>query len=133
RASGCASPPAARHRGRSSCSPRSRASPTSEGRAMSDRFAAIQFPVGIDEGTGRLAVEHSYDAHVTQLIFQVLFTAPGERVNRPEFGCGVRRMLFAPNSDVSASLAQVSVHQALDRWLGTAIRVEDVQVAARDE
>jgi phage baseplate assembly protein W len=100
---------------------------------MTDRFAAIQFPIGIDEGTGRLAVERRYDAHVTQLIFQVLFTAPGERVNRPEFGCGVRRMLFAPNSDVSANLAQVTVHQALDRWLGTAIRVDDVQVVARDE
>jgi phage baseplate assembly protein W len=100
---------------------------------MTDRFVAIQFPIGIDEGTGRLAVERSYDAHVRQLIFQVLFTAPGERVNRPEFGCGVRHMLFAPNSELSANLAQVSVQQALDRWLGTAIRVEDVQVAARDE
>jgi len=59
-------------------------------------------------------------------------TAPGERINRPEFGCGVRRMLFAPNSDVSASLAQVSVHQALDRWLGSTIRVDSVTVTAAD-
>ncbi|HKA31501.1 MAG TPA: GPW/gp25 family protein [Candidatus Binatia bacterium] len=100
---------------------------------MTDRFVAIRYPIGIDAGTGRFAVERSYDAHVRQLIFQVLFTAPGERVNRPEFGCGVRRMLFAPNSDASANLAQVSVRQALERWLNTAIRVDDVQVVAREE
>ena len=100
---------------------------------MTDRFVAIQYPVGIDAGTGRFAVERSYDAHVRQLIFQVLFTVPGERVNRPEFGCGVRRMLFAPNSDASANLAQVSVREALERWLSTAIRVDDVQVLAREE
>ena len=100
---------------------------------MTDRFVAIRFPLGIDAGTGRLAVERGYDAHVRQLIMQVLFTAPGERVNRPEFGCGVRRMLFAPNSDVSANLAQATVLDALERWLGSAIRVEDVRVAARDE
>ena len=100
---------------------------------MSDRFVAIHYPPGIDTGTGRLALEPSYDAHVEQLMLQVLFTAPGERINRPEFGCGVRRMLFAPNSDVSANLAQASVHQALDRWLGTVIRVENVQVKALNE
>jgi len=100
---------------------------------VTDRFVAIRYPIGIDAGTGRFAVERSYDAHVRQLIFQVLFTAPGERVNRPEFGCGVRRMLFAPNSDASANLAQVSVRQALERWLNTAIRVDDVQVVAREE
>ena len=100
---------------------------------MTDRFVAIRFPLGIDAGTGRLAEERSYDAHVRQLIMQVLFTAPGERINRPEFGCGVRRMLFAPNSDVSANLAQVTVLDALERWLGTAIRVDDVTVEARDE
>jgi len=100
---------------------------------VTDRFVAIRYPIGIDGGTGRFAVERSYDAHVRQLIFQVLFTAPGERVNRPEFGCGVRRMLFAPNSDASANLAQVSVRQALERWLNTAIRVDDVQVVAREE
>src|SRR4051812_40105083 len=99
---------------------------------MTDRFVAIQFPIGIDEGTGRLAVERNYDAHVAQLVFQVLLTAPGERINRPEFGCGVRRMLFAPNSDVSATLAQVSVHQSLDRWLGSVIKVDNVTVTAVD-
>lgn len=95
-------------------------------------FVAIHHPLGIDAGLGRLAAERSYERHVEQMIRQVLLTAPGERINQPEFGCGVRRMLFAPNSDASASLAQVSVHQALDRWLGSAIRVDNVTVAAVD-
>jgi uncharacterized protein len=99
---------------------------------MSAPFSSIHYPIGIDAGLGRLATERSYDRHVEQMMLQVLLTAPGERINRPEFGCGVRRMLFAPNSDVSASLAQVSVHQSLDRWLGSVIKVDNVTVAAVD-
>ena len=71
--------------------------------------------------------------YVEQMIRQVLFTNPGERINRPDFGCGIRRMVFAPNSDVSANLTQVIINQALERWLGTLIEVIDVQVAAIDE
>jgi phage baseplate assembly protein W len=99
---------------------------------MTQPFTSIHYPVGVDAGLGRLATERSYEQHVDQMIRQVLLTAPGERINRPEFGCGVRRMLFAPNSVVSASLAQVTVHQALDRWLGSVIKVDDVVVAAVD-
>jgi uncharacterized protein len=95
-------------------------------------FLSIHYPLGIDQGLGRLATERAYDQHVEQMIIQLLMTAPGERINQPEFGCGVRRMLFAPNSDVSASLAQVSVHQALDQWLGSAIKVDNVTVTAVD-
>lgn len=97
---------------------------------MTQPFTSIHYPIGVDAGLGRLATERSYEQHVDQMIRQVLLTAPGERINRPEFGCGVRRMLFAPNSVVSASLAQVTVHQALDRWLGSVIKVDDVVVAA---
>ena len=64
---------------------------------------------------------------------QVLFTAPGERINRPDFGCGLRRMVFAPNSEASASLLKVQIRQALDRWLGTLIRVDDVVARAEGE
>ena len=67
------------------------------------------------------------------MMFQVLFTAPGERVNRPDFGCGIKRLVFAPNSEVSASLAQVTIFQALNKWLGTAIDVHDVKAQAIDE
>jgi len=100
---------------------------------MAETFTSIRYPLAIDEGLGRLAVEDDYAAHVEQMIKQVLFTNPGERINRPDFGCGLRRMVFAPNSDVSANLAQVSVFQALDKWLGTLIAVSQVEVQALEE
>lgn len=94
---------------------------------------AIRFPIAIDAGLGELERETAYAEHVKQLIRQVLFTAPGERVNRPDFGCGLRQMVFAPNSDVSAGLVKVMVFQALERWLASVIKVQDVQVEARAE
>ena len=70
------------------------------------------------------------DAHVRDLIEQVLFTAPGERVNRPDFGTGLMQLLFAPNSDTLASATQLLVRGALQQWLGDIIQVEDVRVEA---
>ena len=98
-----------------------------------ERFTSIRWPITIDAGLGRLAEEEDYPAHVEQLMRQVLLTAPGERINRPDFGCGLRRMVFAPNSDVTASLAQVSVLQALEKWLAPVIETEDVRVRAEEE
>lgn len=75
---------------------------------------------------------HRDDAHVRDLIEQVLFTAPGERVNRPDFGTGLLQLLFAPNSDTLASATQLLVRGALQQWLGEIIQVEDVRVEAED-
>jgi phage baseplate assembly protein W len=100
---------------------------------MSEPFTSLRYPLSIDVGLGRLSVENDYAAHVEQMIKQVLFTNPGERINRPDFGCGIRRMVFAPNSTATASLAQVTVYQALDKWLGTLIEVSRVEVEAREE
>jgi uncharacterized protein len=100
---------------------------------MSTPFTSIKHPIAVDLGRGRLAEEENYAQHVEQMMFQVLFTAPGERINRPDFGCGVKRLVFAPNSEVSASLAQVTIFQALTRWLGTAITVNDVKALAIEE
>src|SRR5688572_1436903 len=94
---------------------------------------SIRFPVAVDSGLGEIARETAYADHVVQLIKQVLFTAPGERINRPEFGCGLRQMVFAPNSDVSAGLVKVMVYQALERWLAAVIKVQDVRVTAQQE
>lgn len=94
---------------------------------------AIRYPVAIDVGLGELARETDYPAHVVQLIKQVLFTAPGERVCRPDFGCGIRQMVFAPNSEVTAGLVQVIVFQALERWLSGVIKVQQVVVRAIEE
>lgn len=100
---------------------------------MPTLFTSIRHPFAVDLGRGRLAEEEDYAKHVEQMMFQVLFTATGERVNRPDFGCGVKRLVFAPNSEVSASLAQVTIFQALTRWLGTAITVNDVKALAIEE
>ena len=100
---------------------------------MSAPFTSIRHPFAVDIGRGRIAEEENYAKHVEQMMFQVLFTAPGERIDRPDFGCGVKRLVFAPNSEVSASLAQVTIFQALTRWLGTAITVNDVKALAIEE
>jgi phage baseplate assembly protein W len=100
---------------------------------MSAPFNSIRHPIAIDAGLGRLAEETDYAAHVEQLIKQLLFTSPGERIDRPDFGCGLKRMVFAPNSDVAASLVQVSVYEALTKWLSTVIDVSSVQATAADE
>lgn len=100
---------------------------------MNQHIHSIHYPFAIDRGLGTLAEETDYSRHVEQMIRQVLFTNPGERINRPDFGCGIRRMVFAPNSDVSANLTQVLINQALDKWMGTLIEVIDVQVTTNQE
>jgi len=100
---------------------------------MSRPFTSIRYPIAIDAPLGRLQEETDYAAHVEQLIKQVLLTSPGERINRPDFGCGVKRMVFAPNSEVAASLAQVTILEALQRWLDPVITVNSVTVRALDE
>ena len=97
---------------------------------MNKPIISIKYPIAIDQGQGTLAEEWSYERHVVQLIKQVLFTSPGERINRPDFGCGLRRMIFAPNSDVTASLLQTTVYQALETWLSSVLSVETVSVKA---
>ena len=100
---------------------------------MINQDTNITYPIGIDIGLGRLSEESDYGRHVDQMIRQVLFTSPGERVNRPEFGCGIRQMLFAPNSPTAAALAQITVRQALDKWLGTVIQVNEIETEAKQE
>jgi phage baseplate assembly protein W len=96
-------------------------------------FTSIRHPVGIDLPRAAVTAETDYATHVDQLIRQVLLTDPGERVNRPDFGCGIRRMLFAPNNPVAATLAQVTIVEALQRWLSTVIDVNDVIVRSVEE
>ena len=100
---------------------------------MSTPITAIRFPFAINDRLGRLAQENDYEQHIKQLIRQVLFTAQGERINRPDFGAGVKRLIFAPNSPATASLAQTLIFQGLTTWLGTLIRTEDVKAEADNE
>ena len=100
---------------------------------MTPNIHSIHYPFAIDKGLGSLAEENDYSKHVRQMMLQVLFTNPGERINRPDFGCGLRRMIFAPNSDVTANLLQVTIFQSLERWLGNVISLIDVKAQAIDE
>jgi phage baseplate assembly protein W len=74
----------------------------------------------------------SDDEHVRDLIEQVLFTTPGERVNRPTFGTPVMQLVFAPASEEVATATQFLVQGALQQWLGDMIQVEGVEVATDD-
>jgi len=100
---------------------------------MAATVTAVHFPFAIDDRLGRLAQENDYEQYIKQLIRQVLFTAQGERINRPDFGAGVKRLVFAPNSPATASLAQTLIFQALTTWLGALIRTEDVSAEADEE
>lgn len=90
----------------------------------------VDFPFRFD-GRGRTATTTDED-HIRDLIEQVLFTAPGERVNRPTFGSGLMQLVFAPNSDELAAATQFLVQGALQQWLGDVIQVESVQVESQD-
>jgi phage baseplate assembly protein W len=82
-------------------------------------------------GRGRTE-QTSDDDHIRDLIEQVLFTSPGERVNRPTFGTGLMELVFAPNSDELATATQFLVQGALQQWLGDRIQVEAVKVTNED-
>ena len=86
----------------------------------------IDYPYHMD-GRGRTATT-DWDTHIRDLIEQVLFTMPGERVNRPNFGSGLAQLVFAPNSPELATATQFLVQGALQQWLGALIQVEEVQI-----
>lgn len=90
----------------------------------------IDYPFHFD-GRGRTAQAED-NKHIRDLIEQVLFTSPGERVNRPDFGCGLMQLVFAPNSGELATATQYLVQGALQRWLGEVIQVQAVEVSSED-
>jgi uncharacterized protein len=95
----------------------------------------VQFPYSFD-ARGRTADAdldtNPQNRHIRDLIEQVLFTAPGERVNQPEFGCGLLQLVFAPNSAEIATATQYLVQGALQNTLGNLISLNDVSVSAVD-
>jgi phage baseplate assembly protein W len=90
----------------------------------------VDYPFHVD-ARGRTA-EASDEDHIRDMIEQILFTAPGERVNRPTFGSGVMQLVFAPNSDALAAATQIQVQSALQQWLGDLIEVGEVEVTNDD-
>jgi phage baseplate assembly protein W len=89
------------------------------------------FPFAVSAG-GRVTATGGDDA-VRGKILQVLFTTPGERVNRPDFGCGLFNLVFDPNTPVLAAALEFTIGQALARWLGDDLVVNAVGVQPEDE
>lgn len=94
---------------------------------LAQRF--LDYPYSVSStGTPKLT---SPDDHLRDLVLQVLFTMPGERVNLPEFGVGVQQLVFAPNSDMLRASAQFLISSNLQRWLGDRIDVNQVSVTSQ--
>jgi phage baseplate assembly protein W len=89
----------------------------------------IAYPFQVDQ-RGRTA-EAGDDRHIKDMIEQVLFTSPGERVNRPTFGSGIMQLVFAPNNEALTAATQIAVQSALQQWLGDYIQVESLEVTSQ--
>jgi len=90
----------------------------------------VAFPYGFDR-TGRTATVDT-GQHIRDLIWQVLLTTPGERVNRPTFGTGTAQLVFAPNNDTLAIAQQKLIQASLQQYLSDLIQVQSVVVENED-
>jgi Bacteriophage baseplate protein W len=76
--------------------------------------------------------ESGNDAHIREMMEQILFTVPGERVNRPEFGCGVQMMVFGSTQPEVMSVKQTGIHSELQKYLGHLIQLQEVKISAEE-
>ncbi|MFY9720115.1 MAG: GPW/gp25 family protein [Candidatus Cybelea sp.] len=90
----------------------------------------IDFPLWFD-AKGRTATTDDAD-HIREMIEELLFTSPGERVNQPDFGSGLLQLVFAPNSTELAAALQFTTQAAVHRYLGDLIDLQDLTVTAQD-
>jgi Bacteriophage baseplate protein W len=90
----------------------------------------VAFPFAVD-GRGRTRAS-GYDDHVRNMIELLLFTSPGERVMRPDFGCGLADLTFEPNSPEMAASLQSIMQASLQRWLGDVITVSSIEVTSEE-
>ena len=89
--------------------------------------APISFSVPHRPGL-RQGGQSPYTQHVDEMIRQILLTTPGERADLPTFGCGLRQLLFAPNSDALEATTQLLIQHSLTQWLGNQINLQQVTV-----
>ena len=90
----------------------------------------LDYPYHID-GRGRTGRTDEAD-HIYGMIEQFLFTRPGERVNRPDFGSGLLALMFEPNSIELAATLQMTIQAGLQQWLGDLIEVRNLTVETED-
>ena len=89
------------------------------------RHLSFPFRVGSD---GRTAQVASLEDHIRDELIQLLLTNPGERAFLPEFGGGLRRLVFEPADEASRGMTKAAVTQAISNWLGHRITLEDLAV-----
>ncbi len=97
---------------------------------MESRFLQFPFRRG---ASGGAAETGDVDQHIKDKMMQVLFTMPGERVNLPDFGCGLRDLVFEGNNEVLVSAARFRIFRSLARWMGEEVDVEGVDVFCEEE
>lgn len=90
------------------------------------------YPFRVDPSSQQTA-QAAYGAHVDQMVRQLLLTSPGERVDLPQFGCGLRALVFAPVSDALSATVQLRVLQALGQWLAGIVVPAQVTVASSND
>jgi uncharacterized protein len=90
------------------------------------------YPFRVDS-TSQQAAQATYPVHVQQMVRQLLLTSPGERVDLPQFGCGLRALVFAPMSDALAATVQLRVLQAVNQWLAGIVTANAVAVVTNSE
>jgi len=90
----------------------------------------IDFPFHFDGRGGTAATTD--DDHIRDMIEQFLFTNPGERVNRPDFGAGLLQLIFAPNSPELAATLQFTIQAGLQRWLGDLVEIRKLEVTSEE-
>lgn len=74
----------------------------------------LRFPVSINLNGG--VSSSQLEENVRQSLFVILGTAPGERLNRPRYGCQIHDLMFAPNSQVTAARAEVYCEEAIYKF-----------------
>ena len=74
----------------------------------------------------------SGDGNIRAKIIQILLTTPGERIELPQFGCGLRDLVFDPNNEILAAATEFTITKALQHWMGGDIIVEAVDVTSQD-
>jgi Bacteriophage baseplate protein W len=92
----------------------------------------LNFPYHLDP-RGHTVVTRDRNDHIRQMLRQLLFTRPGERVNRPDFGCGLNDLVFEPNRGRLAAALEVTVVTSVGQWLGDVIQLQSVDIDNQDE
>lgn len=94
------------------------------------RHLSFPFSIGAD---GRTAAPATHDEHVHDELLQLILTAPGERPFLPEFGGGARKLIFEPTSDVLRGVTKARITQAITKWLGHRVTLENLEVTFSGE